>query len=230
MPTYKLVSFNLCPFVQRSIITLLAKGVDHELVYIDLANKPEWFLARSPFGKLPLLIVDEGTTLFESSVISEYIDEAEPGRRLHPEDALERAVHRGWVEVANALLGSLYGVMMAPEQDAAMAARARVLGLLRRFEDQLGEGTYFGGDELCMVDAAIAPGFQRLAWIVAAVPELDVFGDLPKVAAWADALVAHPAVQGSVLPGLEDTFHAYLRGEAGPTPTGVPSWLARRSA
>ena len=229
MSVYKLVSFNLCPFVQRSIITLLAKGVEHELVYIDLANKPEWFLVRSPFGALPILIVDEDTTLFESSAICEYIDETSPGRRLHPEDALERAVHRGWIEVANALLGSLYSLMVAQEEDAAMAARERVLGFLRRFEDQLDGGIYFGGDDICLVDAAIAPGFHRLAWIVAAVPELDVYGDLPKVTAWADALVSHPAVRGSIEPDLEQAFHAHLRGEGGPTPR-APTWLARRSA
>ena len=55
-------------------ITLEYKGIDYDIEYIDLANPPEWFLAISPLKKVPLLIVD-GTVIFESAVINEYIDE-----------------------------------------------------------------------------------------------------------------------------------------------------------
>ena len=47
----ELISFNLCPFVQRSVITLLKKGIDFKITYIDLANPPEWFLDISPPGE-----------------------------------------------------------------------------------------------------------------------------------------------------------------------------------
>ncbi|MDX5334434.1 MAG: glutathione S-transferase N-terminal domain-containing protein, partial [Gammaproteobacteria bacterium] len=42
--TMQLVSFKLCPFVQRSVITLIEKGVDYDITYIDLAEPPDWFL------------------------------------------------------------------------------------------------------------------------------------------------------------------------------------------
>ena len=48
MQTIELISLKLCPFVQRSVITLLKKGVDFKITYIDLANKPDWFLQLSP--------------------------------------------------------------------------------------------------------------------------------------------------------------------------------------
>ena len=88
MPHYKLISFKLCPFVQRSIITLLEKGVGYEIEHIDLSNKPQWFLDISPFGKVPVLVVDDDVVLFESAVINEFLDETAPGRRLHPDDPL----------------------------------------------------------------------------------------------------------------------------------------------
>src|SRR5512143_528618 len=50
-----LVSFKLCPFVQRSVIMLKEKHVDFDITYIDLDNPPDWFKAISPFGKVPLL-------------------------------------------------------------------------------------------------------------------------------------------------------------------------------
>ena len=54
-PNYRLVSFNLCPFVQRSVITLNEKNAKYEIEYIDRANKPDWFLKISPLGLVPVL-------------------------------------------------------------------------------------------------------------------------------------------------------------------------------
>ena len=102
--TPKLVSFKVCPFVQRVAITLQYKGIDYDIEYIDLGSPPEWFLAISPLKKVPLLIVDS-TVIFESAVINEYIDEAyQP--MLHPEDLLLKAINRSWIEFSNNI--SLY--------------------------------------------------------------------------------------------------------------------------
>jgi glutathione S-transferase len=50
-----LISHPLCPFVQRAAIVLLEKGVAFERIDVDLTAKPDWFLALSPTGKVPLL-------------------------------------------------------------------------------------------------------------------------------------------------------------------------------
>jgi len=68
-----LVSFDLCPYVQRAAIALAEKGVPFERRDVDLANKPDWFEAISPLGKVPLLQVDD-EVLFESAVIVEYLE------------------------------------------------------------------------------------------------------------------------------------------------------------
>ena len=112
MTKFKLISFKLCPYVQRAAIVLAEKGVAFERVDIVLANKPEWFLKLSPLGKVPVLVVEKDgieTVLFESAVIAEYLDETlEP--RLHPADPLEKARHRGWIEFASATLADIYGL------------------------------------------------------------------------------------------------------------------------
>src|ERR1043166_2786147 len=87
-----LVSHHLCPYVQRAAIALHEKSVAFERVYIDLAAKPDWFLAESPLGKTPLLKVD-GAVVFESAVICEYLEDT-VAPALHPADPLERARHR----------------------------------------------------------------------------------------------------------------------------------------
>ena len=85
----ELISFKLCPFVQRSVITLKHKGVPFEVKYIDLENKPDWFLRLSPTGKVPVLKVGD-TVLFESAVINEYLNDVNPPS-MHPADPLDRA-------------------------------------------------------------------------------------------------------------------------------------------
>ena len=104
--TLRLISFKLCPYVQRSVIILREKGIDYDITYIDLANKPDWFLKISPRGKVPVVEVD-GTPLFESSAINEFLDETCPPP-LHPADPLRRAHNRAWVEIANDLTGSQF--------------------------------------------------------------------------------------------------------------------------
>jgi glutathione S-transferase len=91
----KIISFKICPFVQRVTALLEAKFIPYEIECIVLSDKPQWFLDMSPTGQVPILITTLGVTLFESEAIVEYIDEIiaplEPD--LSPE---ERATDRAW--------------------------------------------------------------------------------------------------------------------------------------
>ena len=89
---FHLISAVTCPWVQRAVIMLRAKGVDFDVTYINLREKPDWFLEISPHGKVPVLKVGD-EVLFESNAIAEYLDEVfEP--RLHPADPVKRAKNR----------------------------------------------------------------------------------------------------------------------------------------
>ena len=124
----KLISHKLCPYVQRAVIALNEKGVAFERVDIDLANKPDWFLKVSPLGKVPVLTVasDKGeVALFESNVICEYLEETQSGAKLHPQDPLQRAQHRAWMEFGSAILSDLWGLETTR---------------MRRFREQTGGG------------------------------------------------------------------------------------------
>lgn len=107
-----LISHPLCPFVQRAAIVLLEKNVTFERVNVDLADKPDWFLALSPTCKVPLLKVeragDRDATLFESMAICEYLEETQGGGKLYAEDALSRAQQRAWIEYGTATLAEAW--------------------------------------------------------------------------------------------------------------------------
>src|ERR1700710_3262367 len=79
--TLDLDSHPLCPFVHRAAIMLHEKGVPFDRRNVDLKNKPDWFLALSPRGKVPVLVAD-GVSLFESAAICEFLDETQPPRLI----------------------------------------------------------------------------------------------------------------------------------------------------
>jgi glutathione S-transferase len=160
----RLISHKLCPYVQRAVIVATEKQIPFERVDIDLSNKPDWFLAISPTGKVPLLEVTEadGTVriLFESAVIAEYLDEI-GGEPLLPREPLAKARQRAWIEFASATIadiGKLYSA--ADERDFDVAARA--------LRDRLGhverevEEPWFAGERFGLVDAAFGPALRYL--------------------------------------------------------------------
>ena len=138
-----LVSHALCPYVQRVAIVLHEKGLAFERRTIDLARKPDWFLALSPLGKTPVLQV-RGQSLFESAVICEYLDEvAMPV--LHPQDPLQRARHRAWMEFGSAVLNTI-GAFYAAQDEATLQARAQDLrSRFVQIEEALGQRSSDGG-------------------------------------------------------------------------------------
>ncbi len=226
MADYRLVSFDLCPFVQRSVITLEETNVPYEIEYIDLSNKPDWFLKISPLGKVPLLRTGD-TVLFESAVINEYLDEVNPNQSLHPKDSLQRAYHRAWIEFSSVALGDMYRMSMAKDNPSGQELVALVKQRLERFETQLGDGPLFAGETFCLVDAAAAPLIQRLDWCQNILPALDFWASLPKVTRWRDALLSRASVKRSTVPDIEQRFVSYLKGQGSPTRQADPTWLGK---
>ena len=213
-PTLTLVSHLLCPYVQRAAIALHEKGVPFERVVIDLANKPRWFLDISPLGKVPLLRVrrPDGSeaVLFESNVICEYLEETQPGARLHPEDPLARAQHRAWMEFGSAILADLWGYETT--QDAAVFEQKRLAlaAKFERLEATLGDGPYFAGSSFSLVDAVFAPVFRYFE-VFDAISDSRVFDGKPRLDAWRQALAARPSVRDAVVPEYPQHLMAFLQ-------------------
>lgn len=210
---FQLISFKLCPFVQRSVITLLYKGIDFETTFIELSDPPPWFAALSPLGKVPVLRVDGETTVFESAVINEYLDEVTPGQLL-PEDPLLRARARAWIEFGAACLWHCFEITMAETAAKLDEVYAALGQKLTHLEGNLDAGPYFEGETFSLVDAAYAPLFMRLAYF-AEVTAIHSTADFPKVSRWSVALLAEPAVQASVVPEFRELMEAHIRKRRG---------------
>lgn len=206
-PKLRLISHHLCPYAQRAAIALAEKRVAYTRINIDLADKPDWFLALSPLGKVPVLEVD-GRPIFESGVILEYLDEVF-APRLHPEDALERARHRSWIEFGSAQLDLVAGLYNAQDratfQDKADALRLR----FARLEGALGEGPYFAGRDFSLVDAVYGPLFRYFDTFDA-IGDFGILTGLDRLQAWRAALAARPSIAGAVAPDYPERLSDFL--------------------
>lgn len=203
MVQIKLISFKLCPFVQRSVITLKEKNAPFEIEYIDLRNKPDWFKEISPLGKVPVLQT-EGSILFESAVINEYIDET-TGERLLPTKPLERAQHRMWIEFGSMLISDIWRAQSTHKQDEYDTALISLKDKCARLETII-NGPLFFGTAFSLVDAAIAPALQRIAWSAQIDPNFDVFANNPKIAQWWETLNNRESVKKSLVPEARELF------------------------
>ena len=191
----KLISHKLCPYVQRAVIALAEKGVAFERIDIDLADKPEWFLALSPLGKTPVLLVGE-TPIFESAVILEYLEETQPFQ-LHPADPLVRAEHRGWIEFSSAVLNDIAGLYAAKDEASFKAKTAQLEQKFARLEARLKAAPWFDGESFSLVDAVFGPVFRYFD-VFDEIADFGILADKPKLAHWRRSLAARPSVRSAV--------------------------------
>lgn len=194
--TLTLVSHYLCPYVQRGVIALTEKQVPFDRIYVDLADKPQWFQRLSPLGKTPVLKVGD-TPIFESAVILEYLEETLP-RPLHPADPLARAEHRSTIEFGSSILNDVAGFYNAKD---ATAFRAKAAALSDKFdwiEQRLATGPYFAGARFSLVDVVYGPIFRYFD-LFDRIAAFGILDGKPKVARWRRSLAERPSVRDAVV-------------------------------
>ncbi len=211
---FHLISSVTCPWVQRAVIVMRAKGVPFEVTYVNLQDRPDWFVEMSPHGKVPLLKVGD-TVLFESNAIAEFLEETlEP--HLHPADPIKRAQNRAWTDFLptfawGAGLNNLSYVASRDDLPKALdIARKRLQPLEAAIARERGnDGPYFNGDKLSLVDAAYGPFFQRFA-IAEKALQTGVLDGFPLVKAWSETLLDDDIIVGSVPENFAEEYNKNL--------------------
>ena len=203
----KVVSFTICPFVQRVTALLEAKQIPYRVEFIGLSNKPRWFLDISPTGQVPVLVTESGDVLFESDAIVEYLDEVyEP---LEPSiTPAQRAQDRAWSYQASKHYLVQCSAQRSADRDTLLARADKLGEAFDKAEKALGDGPYFKGASLSNVDIAWLPLLHR-AHIIQRHTCYDFLEKYPKVKAWQSALIKTGLAEKSVPQGFEDAFKAF---------------------
>ena len=113
-PNYvRLYGHHLCPFVEKARLALAARNVQYQKCEMDLNNKAPWHVALNN-GFVPLLEFPDGTIIYESKIVMEYVEEAYPdqGYSTLPRDPVERAQLRLASLLIDQVQGAYYAIYM----------------------------------------------------------------------------------------------------------------------
>ncbi len=172
-----------CPYCARVRILLAEKGVELEVVEIDLSDRPAWLYEKNPTGRVPVL-EEDGRPLPESAVIMEFLEERYPDPALLPPDPADRAAVRLLIFRDDDLTDPYYALRRG--EDGAAEELDTVLG---RFDTMLAGRPYLGGAEYGLADIALVPWFLRARDMLGV--DLDRF---PSLSDWLARLEERPAI------------------------------------
>lgn len=155
-----LYSGTTCPFSHRCRIVLYEKGMDFQVIDVDLFNKPEDIAVINPYNRVPVL-VERDLILYEPNIINEYIDERFPHPQLMPADPIMRAKAR---QLLSGMEREIFAHIEMLEKNAKTSDKARQVIRERLIElaPIFTKQKHMLGDEFSMLDVAIAPLLWRL--------------------------------------------------------------------
>jgi stringent starvation protein A len=156
-----LYSGTTCPFSQRCRLVLYEKGMDFQIIDVDLFNKPEDLAVMNPYNRVPVLVERE-LVLYESNIINEYIDERFPHPQLMPADPVMRARARLFLFRFELELFSHVQILEGGSQKMMEKSRTMIRDNLVQIAPIFARQKFILGDEFSMLDVAIAPLLWRL--------------------------------------------------------------------
>ncbi|XP_037075224.1 glutathione S-transferase omega-1-like [Pollicipes pollicipes] len=205
--TLRVYSMRFCPYAERTRLVLAAKHIPHEVVNLDLKQKPEWYLAKHAVGKVPALELDNHFVP-ESLVTCDLLEQLYPEPALYPADPWAKARDQFMVEQFNACINTMHKTLRLSEDAEAMQELAeKSRKRMRPFEEELiRRGTpFYHGDHPGMLDFMIWPWMERLPAFqtlgLAILPEQTAPSpDSAKhLREWMSRMQGHPAVKDCLI-------------------------------
>ena len=200
----KLIANPFSPYSRKVRIVLAEKRIDYDFVVDNPGEAATRVPDYNPLGKIPVLVLDDDTTLFDSRVIVEYLDNASPVARLIPDDTRHRIQVRRWEALADGCTDAAVAIVMeqrrpAEKQSTEWVARqqGKVDRALKAMSDELGSRAWCTGDLYNLSDIAVgcALGFLDLR-----LPDLNWRKLYPNLAKLAEKLLQHAPFKNTVPP------------------------------
>lgn len=198
----KLVGSYTSPYVRKARVVLAEKKIDCEFVidspWLDGTGVPD----VNPLGKIPVLVLDDDTGLFDSRVIVEYLDGMAPNNKLLPSTARERALVKRWEALADGMTDAAVAIVLearrpAAEQNAAWVDRQRskVTRALAALSADLGDNLWCHGNGVSLADLAVA---CALGYLDFRAPDLGWRDSHPNLARLQEKLMQRPSLADTV--------------------------------
>jgi glutathione S-transferase len=200
----KLIGTLTSPYTRKVRVVLAEKRIDYELVIDAPYEGATGVPAYNPLGKVPVLVLDDDTTVFDSRVIVEYLDHASPVGRLIPENTRHRIQVRRWEALADGCAEATAAIVVErrrPEsmQSAQYVARqqAKIERALETMSGDLGARNWCSGEFFNLSDIATA---CCLGFLDLRLPDLPWRRTHPNLARFAEKMAQRPSVRDTQPP------------------------------
>ena len=191
------------PYARKVRVVLMEKRIECELVEVDLSSPDSPVPAYNPLGKIPTLLLDDETALYDSPVITEYLDKKTPVMHLIP--VTKRIEVRRWEALADGICDAAVAVMMEGRRDEAKRdeqiiakQKLKVERGLSALSKDLGANNWCVGNAFSLADIAVG---CTLAYVNMRMPETNWRETHPNLAELFARLLERPSFASTAPPG-----------------------------
>ena len=202
----KLIGTPTSPYTRKARIVLAEKHIEYEFTIDAPYDMQSQVPLYNPLGKVPVLLLDDNTALFDSRVIVEYLDQASPVARLIPEDARQRIQVRRWEALADGCTDAAVAVAVekrrpAERQSSDWISRqsAKVDRALKVMADELGSRHWCSGDFFNLSDIAVG---CCLGYLELRLPDLGWRRTYSNLAKLSDKMMLRAAFKDTLPPAI----------------------------
>ncbi|HAV36913.1 MAG TPA: glutathione S-transferase [Massilia sp.] len=199
----KLIGSNTSPYVRKVRVVMAEKKLDYSFELENVWSADTRILQSNPLGKVPCLLMEDGSALYDSRVIAEYLDTLTPVCKLLPPNGRDRADVKVWEALADGVLDAAVLVRLEktlrPQEQQSPQWIARQLGKvhagLQVMSDKLGENAFCMGKNYSLADVAVG---CALGWLSFRFPDIDWRGAHPNLARLHDKLAERASFKDTV--------------------------------
>lgn len=173
----KLIGSLTSPYVRKIRIVLAEKKIDYDLVLDSPWVEGNQVAALNPLGKVPVLVLEDASTLYDSRVIAEYLDTVAPNNRLIPASGRERISVKRWEALADGVLDAAVAAFLEarrPDGERSPSwidrQHGKIAQALQVMSDELGEQPWCHGNNLSLADIAVGCALGYVSFRLPDIP------------------------------------------------------------
>ncbi|EGT56590.1 hypothetical protein CAEBREN_31196 [Caenorhabditis brenneri] len=199
--TFRVYNMRFCPWAERAMLYVSAKGIEAEVINLNVTDKPEWYFSKHYQGKAPA-VEHDGKVVIESGFIPEYLDDAFPESRILPSDPYEKIQQKLLTDRLTAVahaVPSLFAIMR--DKSLKDEKQVKVFEVLKMAEDLLTDD-FYAGSKPGYPDYLTFPFFEKIWWATGLDGVVDLPTDgfpgvekYPKLTKWFEEMIKSDVVQ-----------------------------------
>lgn len=158
----KLIGSLTSPYVRKVRVVLAEKKIDYDFVLDSPWNADTGVARFNPLGKIPVLVLDDETTLFDSRVIVDYLDAVAPNNRLIPSQNRDRIQIKRWEALADGVCDAAAAAFLEAKRPDGERSQSwierqheKILRGLEVMSAELGEQPWYHGNNPSLADIAV---------------------------------------------------------------------------